>query len=211
MKRTVKTHSDRKREIIETAEDLINRYGYEDTTVERIINQVGIAKGTFYHYFRSKDDLLDHLVDGLIEEVTENIREITDQEGDAVVKLFSLSAYFHTLAVGKEKFADYLHEERNAHIHMKIEKRVTPPLVECYVKLIDQGNREGIFRVNYVRDTALAMLGAAQTLSEGQHDHADREKIDLKKATAVVEIYERMLGARKGLLMDYMMKQRRDR
>jgi len=207
MARVVKEYDERRTEIIETAERLFFEDGYEETSVEHIIKEIGIAKGTFYHYFKSKAQLLDIFVDKLICQVNENAKKITEEEsGNALIKMFKLSTFFRTMAIGKEKISDYLHEEKNAHLHFKIEQRVTPVLVDCYLKLIEQGNEEGIFHVEFPRDTALAMVGAAQALSEGKHEHAGREKIDPQKFLAVADIYERLLGIRKGMIIEYTKK-----
>jgi AcrR family transcriptional regulator len=207
MARVVKEYNERRTEILETAERLFIEHGYEETPVEMIIKEIGIAKGTFYHYFRSKDELLDIYIDNLISEVTTTVKILTEEEGiDAISKMFKLSTYFRTLAMGKEKVSDYLHEEKNAHLHYKLEKRVVPPLVESYIHIIEQGNNEGVFHVKFPKDTALAMLGAAQALSEGQHDHSSREKIDPQKYLAVADIYERLLGIREGLILECMNK-----
>ncbi len=207
MVRVVKEYDERRTEILETAERLFLEHGYDETPVELIIKEIGIAKGTFYHYFRSKNELLDAIVDILIDEVTTTIKKLTEEkEGDAIVKMFRVSSYFRTLAIGKERLTDYIHEERNAHIHFKIEKKVTPPLVDCYIKLIEQGIEEGIFNVKYPEETALALVGAAEGLSEGHHEHANREKIDQRKIVAALDIYGRILGVREGLMTEYMMK-----
>lgn len=47
--------------IIATAWRLFDEKGYESTTVDQIIEECGISKGGFYHYFRAKDDLLEEL------------------------------------------------------------------------------------------------------------------------------------------------------
>jgi AcrR family transcriptional regulator len=205
MARIVKDYDERRTEIIETAERLFLEHGYEETPVEMIIKEIGIAKGTFYHYFKSKEELLDVLVDQLIDEVVGMVRKLTEKkEGDPLERMFGLSTYFRTLAIGKERLTDYIHEERNAHIHLRIEKGVTPVLVKCYTKLIEEGNEEGIFNVKYPTDTALAMIGAAAAISEGHHDHAGREKIDPQTYLVVADIYERILGIREGTILEYM-------
>ena len=207
MARIVKEYDERKAEIIETAERLFLKNGYEETSVEMIIKEIGIAKGTFYHYFKAKEELLDVLVDQLIDEVTGMVRKLTEEkEGNALERMFGLSTYFRTLAIGKERLTDYIHEEKNAHIHLRIEKGVTPVLVDCYAELIEEGNKEGIFNVKYPKDTSLAMVGAAAALSEGHHDHSGREKIDPQTYLIVADIYERILGMREGLIVEYMMK-----
>ena len=47
--------------IITAAWDLFYEQGYDDTTVEEIIEKSGTSKGSFYHYFSSKDSLLSSL------------------------------------------------------------------------------------------------------------------------------------------------------
>lgn len=47
--------------IIDTAWDLFYEKGFEETTINDIISTAGIAKGSFYYYFRSKDNLLSSL------------------------------------------------------------------------------------------------------------------------------------------------------
>ncbi len=47
--------------IINAAWDLFYEQGYEDTTVEEIIEKSGTSKGSFYHYFEGKDALLGSL------------------------------------------------------------------------------------------------------------------------------------------------------
>ena len=49
--RQVKDHYERKNEIIDVAEVLFYSKGYESCTINDILKEVGIAKGTFYHYF----------------------------------------------------------------------------------------------------------------------------------------------------------------
>ncbi len=44
--------------IIQTAIDLFREKGYENVTIDEITLKIGIAKGTFYNYFKSKRDLL---------------------------------------------------------------------------------------------------------------------------------------------------------
>ena len=50
-----------KSKIVEAAWKLFYDQGYEDTTVEEIIEESGTSKGSFYHYFEGKDALLGSL------------------------------------------------------------------------------------------------------------------------------------------------------
>ena len=57
-----KTRNTRGR-IIDAAWKLFYRQGYDDTTVEEIIEESGTSRGSFYHYFQGKDGLLSTLAD----------------------------------------------------------------------------------------------------------------------------------------------------
>ncbi len=56
-----KNERNTKGKIITAAWDLFYEQGYEDTTVEEIIDKSGTSKGSFYHYFEGKDALLGSL------------------------------------------------------------------------------------------------------------------------------------------------------
>lgn len=51
-----------KQKILDVAEKLINEKGFEAVSVDDIVNDCGVAKGTFYHYFKSKDDILTYVM-----------------------------------------------------------------------------------------------------------------------------------------------------
>ena len=53
--------SDIRERIIDASWELFHEKGFGETTINDIINKADISKGTFYYYFRSKDDLLDTL------------------------------------------------------------------------------------------------------------------------------------------------------
>ncbi len=59
MVRVTKEYDQRLQELLDTARQLFFEIGYEKTSVNDIIDRVGVAKGTFYHYFKTKEDLLD--------------------------------------------------------------------------------------------------------------------------------------------------------
>ena len=73
MKRIVKAPEIRRQEIIEAAQRLFEKEGYSKTSIEAIIQEAGIAKGTFYYYFKSKQEIL--LL--LLKEV-----QVGDEEGE---------------------------------------------------------------------------------------------------------------------------------
>ena len=52
-----------KRKIFETSMDLFAKKGYEATSIEEITSVVGVAKGTLYYHFSSKEEIFNFLVE----------------------------------------------------------------------------------------------------------------------------------------------------
>ena len=79
-----------KSRIVDAAWKLFYEQGYEDTTVEDIIASSGTSKGSFYHYFGSKDDLLGSLA-YLFDEKYEELSASLDTAKGAVETLLYLN------------------------------------------------------------------------------------------------------------------------
>lgn len=60
---------DLKDKIIQTATELFTKNGFENTPIEEIIRKAGCSKGGFYHHFKSKDEVLEHIIDNLLKEL----------------------------------------------------------------------------------------------------------------------------------------------
>ena len=66
--RIVKTAEERKNEILDVAEELFAEKGYDNASTNDIIARIGIARGTLYHHFGSKEEILDAIVDRMTRE-----------------------------------------------------------------------------------------------------------------------------------------------
>ena len=76
--------------IIDAAWKLFYRQGYDDTTVEEIIEESGTSRGSFYHYFQGKDDLLSTLAD-VFDQKYEALMATIDPEMDRFDQLMYLN------------------------------------------------------------------------------------------------------------------------
>ena len=87
MARTVKDTDESRSELIATAQELFFAKGYEKTSVSDIVNSVGVAQGTFYYYFGSKEAILEAVVEELVAQSLALVQPIlTDQDLDAITK-----------------------------------------------------------------------------------------------------------------------------
>ncbi len=79
-----------KGKIINAAWDLFYEQGYDDTTVEEIIERSGTSKGSFYHYFEGKDALLGSL-SYIFDEEYSNLKENMPSDMTSFDKLLYLN------------------------------------------------------------------------------------------------------------------------
>ena len=88
MARTNKNHPEKRREIVYGALDLFLENTYELTTTTDIMNKMKISRGALYHYFGSKEEILEAVVQLIIEEILKDISHWLDNpEMDALSKL----------------------------------------------------------------------------------------------------------------------------
>ncbi len=76
--------------IIAAAWKLFYEQGYEETTVEDIVFESETSKGSFYHYFKGKDELMGTLAT-VFDEKYEELMEVMDPTLDAMEKLIYLN------------------------------------------------------------------------------------------------------------------------
>jgi len=96
----------RRNQILEAAERLFYRNGYEQTSVQDIIDALGYSKGGFYHHFDSKLALLDAICETRAEQGRKTaLAAIDTHPGDAVAKL---NALFEQSALWQADDLDYI-------------------------------------------------------------------------------------------------------
>lgn len=95
--------NDRRERIIGAAWKLFREKGFAEATINDIINEASISKGTFYYYFRSKDDLLDTLSE-ILDHEYERLDGIEPKDLSCFDKLMWLNYEVHSFM---EKNLDY--------------------------------------------------------------------------------------------------------
>ncbi len=205
MARTVKDPEVRKREIVDAAIKLFADDGYDETAVSDIVKEAGVAQGTFYYYFKSKEDILDEIAKRVVDQLNLSLGGIMDNPDlEAMDKMMAITKFFQDIGKDWGKLMEFIHEDRNAHLHMKMEKAVYPVIIPPYTKIIEQGCSEGIFHVKYPEETAISMLAASNALTGGQHSHDGKLNLDPQRIIAIFDIEERLLGAKEGTFGEYL-------
>jgi AcrR family transcriptional regulator len=82
-------------ELVEIAAGLFLERGYDATSMQEIADQMGILKGSVYHYVRTKEDLLWMIVEPRLKELVDNARAIFEQRDKAVLERITLAIEAH--------------------------------------------------------------------------------------------------------------------
>jgi hypothetical protein len=115
---------------------------------------------------------------------------------------------FKTISEGREQLVRDIHKEENAHIHLKLEKKMYPIIIPKFEKIVLQGIEEGVFDTKYPHEAAVVILVSMNALTEMQeHTHNLTEGItDIDRLIMFFDLQERILGAKPGLFIKYMKK-----
>ncbi|PWA09754.1 TetR/AcrR family transcriptional regulator [Pueribacillus theae] len=203
--RITKKPEERKNEILDAAEKLFTTKGYSNTTINDILQMVGIAKGTFYHYFQSKEEVMDEVVMRFIDKGVEAAKLIaSDPNLKAHEKIFQIIMAQSPDVTQKEQMIDQLHQTNNAEMHQKSLVETILQLTPILADVIEQGIEEGAFKTPYPKETVEFLLVSSQFLfDEGIFKWKPDEL--MQKALAFTYILETIVGAERGSF-DYILK-----
>ena len=196
--RVVKEPEVRKNEILDAAEKLFAVKGFEKATINDILEKTGIAKGTFYYYFKSKEDVLDAIIKRRIDEFMARVQAIAVDPGlEVPAKLLSVIMEIKPQNHVQEDFKPVLHEQGNARFHQKslVEsvKRLTPVLQG----IVEEGNKQGVFNSPYPKESIELLLTAAVVLFDDDFFQWQPDEMAVK-IPAFICAMERILGAKPG-------------
>jgi len=202
MARIVKEPEIRHEELIDISEKLFLKNGYEQTAVSEIVKEANVAQGTFYYYFKSKDDVLNAIIERYNEEMKDILKQaIEDKKMNAWEKFFCLTSNFKKFESDHEGLLDYIHEEKNEILHHRLEKKNIPILTQGYEKIIQQGMEEGFFHTKYPKEAALAILLTSIAIShQAENQEASKEAMK-RQFMATIDIIERILGVEEGTFL----------
>lgn len=201
--RILKDPEERKSEIMDTAEKLFTKKGYNQTTIMDILNEIGIAKGTFYYYFKSKEEVMDAIIMRIVSADVAAAKEIAEASDiPAVDKLFQiLMAQKPQQGGGKEKMIEQFHYPSNADMHQKSLVQSILQITPILTQVIEQGISEQVFATDYPQESIEFLLVSAQVIfDEGLFQWKPDEA--LKKVKAFISIMESILRAEKGTFDD---------
>lgn len=202
--KTVKEGEVRRREILVAARELFTTKGYDKTSVNDILKVVDIAKGTFYYYFASKEEVLEAIILDIVEEGARRAEAILKDRSIPLVNRIIMAIMAQAPEFeGSEEIKEELHKVENAKLERlylrAMLKRMTPVLQEP----VEEGIARDIFHMDYPTECIESILLLGHMMFDCDVFQWEMEEYP-KKIQAFLCNAERMLGTKEGELKEFI-------
>ncbi len=199
-------------EILDVAQHLVYTKGYQQMSIQDILDELKISKGAFYHYFDSKLSLLDGLVERMMNEAVQVLQPIVDATDlPATEKLLRYFAAGSRWKVSRKSFMlDLLrvwYTNSNTLVRQKQAAAAMKRIAPMLATIVRQGITEGVFTNSYPDQIGSMIWGLAEGILDNVAElllSEDQSKDALQHLDAIVGAYseaiERILGAQAGTL-----------
>ena len=125
----------RKNEILDVADELFSKKGFDGTSTNDILEKVGIARGTLYHHFKSKEDIMDALMERYSDRLLGVAQEVaTDKTIPLVDRIIRTVMSMNLSGGSSEEMMEHIHKPQNALMHQKIQKIIINGLTPILTK-----------------------------------------------------------------------------
>ena len=182
----------RKQELLRIAYQMFIQKGYEETSIDEIIAEAHIAKGTYYYYFPSKEATLEEVINMMIRDEVERARAVLSAPIPIPQKLVGVIASLRP-EQNESNIADTLNQKENIIMHEKISRRIVDEAVPLLAEVVSEGTRQGVFTCDYIEERVRMVLIMSQHLFDnGNFSEGD--------TTVFIDMVEKTLGAQPGTL-----------
>ena len=183
----------RKQDLIQIAYRLFITRGYEHTSVDEIIAEAGIAKGTYYYYFESKEQMLEDVIGMMLQSETEKAEAVLHTDLSVPEKIAGIIASIHP-AQEEQTIEDALHRPENVLMHNKARERIFDLVVPILSRAAEEGAEQGLFHCDHIPERVREILILSSDLFDGHTPFS----------TAVIDVFidtvEKILGAEPGTM-----------
>jgi AcrR family transcriptional regulator len=208
MPRVIKHPEIRREALLDQAQALFLTRGYDRASLNDVIAAAGVSKGAFYHYFASKEALLEALAERFARQALAGVQDVLDDPGlDPLGRLNGLLARSRQAKVESAAEAWALFETmfrpENLVLFHRINLAAGASFSPLLVKIITQGVEDGTFRTfdpqgvaDMVMQFGMATHGVvAKAIASGSDADMDIAIETLEKRVKLYEIaLDRILG-----------------
>jgi Transcriptional regulator len=202
MARPVQDPRIRINEILDAAEPLFYARGYHETSISDIAKRMGVAQGTLYYYFKSKDEVLEALLKRHIARLISEIEPLTYSANiDPSVKFeLVIQAIIRTIHLNeKELLMEFLFDDRTIHLVDKFSRQGKQLMDPLLYKIIEEGRQKGHFLFSHPRAVVNLVSAIIDSLVYVIYEKPTDDLIECQFKLAE-ELFAKVLGAQPGTI-----------
>lgn len=203
--RVVKEAEERKNEILDVAEELFAIKGFDQTSTNDILAKIGIARGTLYYHFKSKEEILDGVIDRMVRTCVAKAAAVVQDHSLSVLDrlTYSIMALNVDSSIGAEVM-NQIHKPQNALMHQKMQESLLAGVVPLLTELVEEGIAEGVFQTDFPQE-AVEMTTIYSNIAFDDLNTQTSEEMQ-RRIQAFIYHTERVLGAQPGSLQEALIK-----
>ena len=186
----------RKKELLNIAYKLFMTKGYENTSVDEIIAEAKIAKGTYYYYFESKEATLEKVIEMMIEEECKKANEILQSNLSVQEKILVIIISMRP-NTEELKIQEAINIPENIVMHQKINKKIIEVITPLLTEVIEEGKKQNIFDCDNVKERIEIILIITNNLFDANEQNSRKLNIYIE---IFIDLIEKLLGAKKGTI-----------
>lgn len=177
-----------KRAIFDAAIKVFSTNGYDGATMDEMAQVAGVAKGTLYYYFKSKEEIFKYIITEGVEVIKEQIAETVEKKEDALSKLKALCALQLNLVYEKRDFFKVIMSQLWGQELRQMELReVIGSYINSIEKYIKQAMEEGVIKKGEPYFMAYIFFGLL--CSTAVYELINKGKSDVDKVTENLMTY----------------------
>ena len=202
--RIVKDAEERRNEILDVAERLFCTKGFDSTSTNDILAEIGIARGTLYYHFKSKEDILDAMIERMTNQLVEKASVIALDESIPVFE--RLTRTMLSLNIDNDlgnMVMEQVHRPQNALMHQKMENMLLGRVNKLLTKIAKDGIKQGILHTDYPVEAVEMIMTYSYAAFDSMMQYSEEE--EQRKIMGFIYHTERVFGMEQGALMEVMM------
>lgn len=186
----------RRREFIETADKLFREKGFEETSVSDITDKIGLSHGSLFYYFNSKNELMKAVIYNRLDHGMESLSNIiADHSKNALEKINAILNLLINSYDTKSTLIDFFNNDSNAVLHKEFTRRSRELMIPLFYQIVEQGIREGLFKIEYPKETTEYLNYIVESLVESTTSTENKNEY-YRKIKALEIIIAKSLGVR---------------
>lgn len=194
MARITKDPDTRRKEFIKAARDLFLEKGFDQTTVNDITNYVSMSHGSFFYYFKSKNEVMKEVIKYNLNYWKKLMTDlVANKELTALEKMETILKMTIESQSAKVNINEFYAKEGNAIMYREQRKRSREIIIPLITQIVEQGVKEGTINIEYPKETVEYVSYILENLGDSLKETKNKDEY-LRKIRALEILLTKIAG-----------------